>query len=511
MKKNDFISSDNYKMLELYELNKSHAKFICNNYENKEKQQSSYNLPISIFNYFFKKEIIEKINFDNSKNQEEGTECVFYTLSSEYNFILGNNLLSLIGESFSTHDNKVIFALTTDVNGDKKFQLRRNDFNKKSKENKSYEWFVKLYDSMSVNFVFNTFLNEKDKKVKFDINVSEKFFQSLNTKKKLEKKDFKNSIIGGKNILFYGVPGSGKSYKIEEIVKNEDYLVNRITFHPDYSYSDFIGQIIPKTNGNSICYKFSPGPFSRTLLQAFENPNKKICLIIEEINRGNAHTIFGDIFQLLDRNSDGKSNYSIDNSDIYDFLIENNITNLEINKIYIPTNLWIYSTMNVSDQNVFTLDNAFKRRWEMEYVPNYFSENSETKIKKMYIPGSNWMWKDFLVKINQLILKNNNKFFGMISEDKQIGCYYVNENCLWNKSLDDEKKENSNFKKAFEKPKKLFAEKVLMYIWNDVSQINRSDWFIYETYNELIENFLKTEEDSLKVLKEFNQNDYGRE
>ena len=163
------------------------------------------------------------------------------------------------------------------------------------------------------------------------------------------------------NILFYGVPGCGKSYSVEQ--RYESQVTNnqckvRVVFHPDYTYSDFVGQLmpvlkeVPNAQGEKeekLQYDFVPGPFTRILDVAYANHQEKCLLIIEELNRGNAPAIFGEIFQLLDRNDDGSSKYAIYNSDI-----ANEVHKDKLCPIKLPPNLTIVATMNTSDQNVFT-------------------------------------------------------------------------------------------------------------------------------------------------------------
>lgn len=265
------------------------------------------------------------------------------------------------------------------------------------------------------------------------------------------------------NMIYYGTPGCGKSYLVNKDFNDQEYIVYRTTFHPEYSNSDFVGQILPKTEGNDIRYEFQEGPFTLALYEALKNPSKKICLIIEEINRGNASAIFGDIFQLLDRDNDGASIYSINNEPIKKCLNEKGIN---IDKISIPPNMWIIATMNTSDQNVFTLDTAFKRRWRMHRIINEFNKNEsyDNKLASMYIPGSSYTWEDFITTINAEIMKKNPT--GLNSEDKQLGVYFVTENELSMIPV-------NNDKEAMDK----FIEKVLLYIWEDVAKLDPSLWF----------------------------------
>ena len=266
----------------------------------------------------------------------------------------------------------------------------------------------------------------------------------------------KQIIIKAYNKIFYGCPGSGKSYFIKnELLKElhiKDDNVIRTTFYEDYSNSDFVGQIYPQIDNGDVTYIFKPGPFTLALKKALENRNEPVALIIEEINRGKAPSIFGEIFQLLDRDSNGNSEYSINNFNLEKYL--------GVNNIYIPNNLYILATMNTSDQNVFTLDNAFKRRFNLEMINNDFKE--EDTIKDLYVPGLNKViWKEFKENINNFINELDSEF---ISEDKQIGKYFVSGELLLNHD------EDSNESKTKE-----FAYKVLEYLYNDIAKIIGKD------------------------------------
>ncbi|GAA9891548.1 hypothetical protein VN0741_10970 [Helicobacter pylori] len=281
-------------------------------------------------------------------------------------------------------------------------------------------------------------------------------------------------IDGGKNIILYGVPGSGKSYTLQRDYCNDNSVVEKIVFHPDYSYSDFVGQIMPSVDDSGIVsYKFNPGPFTNILKKAYHNPQIKHVLVIDEINRGNAPTIFGEIFQLLDRLKHdkngfkkGSSEYAINNMDIA------NIVHSDKNaSIRIPSNLWIIATMNTSDQNVFTLDTAFQRRFSMQLIENSF-ENVDDDFKNMKILDTDITWQKFCTTINEKIAQNNDGLSSM--EDKRFGVYFVN--------IDDLKsKEN-------------FAHKVIKYLWDDVFKFDRNiifDTTKFNTLEAVVKNFTK--------------------
>ena len=252
---------------------------------------------------------------------------------------------------------------------------------------------------------------------------------------------------GGENIIFYGVPGSGKSYTIKTKYPNNEYKFEKLVFHPDYSYSDFVGQIMPILKDDGVSYDFVPGPFTNVLKNVYNDPSGKYILVIDEINRGNAPAIFGEVFQLLDRDNDGSSDYDINNADIAKIVYGKNNADKPIK---IPSNLWIVATMNTSDQNVFTLDTAFQRRFSMQLIENKFDSSHSYKDNK--ILDTDVSWQTFCEAINEAITENSGEVSSM--EDKRLGVYFITENEL--------------------KDKKLFAYKVLKYLWDDVFKFDKS-------------------------------------
>ena len=287
-------------------------------------------------------------------------------------------------------------------------------------------------------------------------------------------------LKGGANVLLYGVPGCGKSFTIMNKYCKDAYSVERVVFHPDYTYGDFVGQILPLTDAETgkIRYEFSAGPFTRTLSAAYNNPDKKYCLIVEEINRGNAPAIFGDIFQMLDREEDGSGAYEITNADVAaKVYIHGEVTN----KVKLPSNLHIFATMNTSDQNVFTLDTAFQRRWNMRMVEN---DVFKSTIAGKPILDTSIKWAKFADTINSLIISKN---IGMTSsEDKRLGAYFVTEKDLRfyttadGLTQDEADDRNNNF-----------PEKVLKYLWDDAFKFTRDEIFKsdYDSLEKLIKAF----------------------
>ncbi|MCT7615659.1 AAA family ATPase [Aliarcobacter butzleri] len=293
--------------------------------------------------------------------------------------------------------------------------------------------------------------------------------------------------MNGYNKIFFGAPGNGKSFKIDEATKGKN--TKAITFHPEFEYSNFIGSYRPISNDNEssdpkIFYRFVPQKFIEIYIEAWSDIDNEYYLVIEEINRGNCAQIFGDIFQLLDRDEVGFSKYFIDiEHEIEKYLelklsstdYEVRIKNLYLakrgvecekpySKLLLPNNLSIIATMNTSDQSLFPIDSAFKRRWEWEYIPINYKSVENWKI---YITETiKYSWKDFLIKINKKIYSITE------SEDKQIGSRFVN--------FSDEIV-----------PKETFINKVLFYLWFDVfkdeDKENPNYIFKYKKDNENIE------------------------
>lgn len=277
-----------------------------------------------------------------------------------------------------------------------------------------------------------------------------------------------------RQIIYYGAPGTGKSHKIKaqlEGVPKENIF--RTTFHPDSDYSTFVGAYKP-TRGkrplyglfgkdtvrmkdgedlfeDMITYKFIPQSFLNAYIRAYQT-DENVYLIIEEINRGNCAQIFGDLFQLLDRDENGISEYTIKaDADLKSFLEEElgeDNPGIKDGELCLPSNLYIYATMNTSDQSLFPIDSAFKRRWDWEYEPIKY-KNTDWKI---VIDGTEYSWTSFQRKVNDKILSATS------SEDKMLGDYFVNpsDGVITEKVL---------------------LNKILFYLWNDVCKDGEGDIF----------------------------------
>ena len=340
-----------------------------------------------------------------------------------------------------------------------------------------------------------------------------------------------NRLTTGCNVLLYGVPGSGKSYTIEHEYCKPGSQVERLVFHPDYTYSDFIGQILPAVDDNGqVSYKFTAGPFTNILKESYKNPATEYILIIEEINRGNAPAIFGEVFQLLDRKVEyrevdddgfpiGTSEYGITNANIAKIVYGD-----EKHKVRIPSNLSIIGTMNTSDQNVFTLDTAFQRRWDMRLIENNF-ENVDPSLADATILDTSVTWKDFCTEINKIVVGNGARMTS--AEDKRLGAYFVHLRDLKfdermgdladgeydslrkkenHKQLtDNEKARLAEVRDAMKQNRK-FPEKVIKYLWDDAFKFNREIIFEtteYQSLEQVIRAFMYAEKlDRFKMFKE---------
>ena len=269
------------------------------------------------------------------------------------------------------------------------------------------------------------------------------------------------------NLIRFGAPGTGKSYllnKEAESYFNPQYI-ERVTFHPEYTSFDFIGAFKPAvlykgTPEERVTYRFVPGPFARVLKSAVENPQIPHLLLIEEINRANAATVFAEAFQLLDRKENRESRYSISVSEeLADYL--------ELQKgqkLTLPSNMYIWATMNSADQGVFPMDTAFKRRWHFEYCGI-----DEARQALLNIGGYAAAWNTLREHVNKLLQNAG------INEDKQMGPFFLSG---------DELSEQSEFLAAI-------CNKVLMYLYEDAAKHKRGAVFKYSKlrYSQLCTEF----------------------
>lgn len=298
-------------------------------------------------------------------------------------------------------------------------------------------------------------------------------------------------------IIFYGAPGTGKSHEVKKLTGelldngNEVDLPNvfRTTFHPDTDYASFVGCYKPTMKPTSkeektltgkdeeIVYEFVPQVFTDAYVYAYKNSDQPTYLVIEEINRGNCAQIFGDLFQLLDRKG-GVSEYKIKaDKDLAQYLKEKlgvDSEGIQDGKLCLPANLHILATMNTSDQSLFPMDSAFKRRWEWEYVPINYDTTIKSGEFDITIGDKSYSWVGFIKKVNE-------KIFDLTqSEDKQMGNFFIKQ------SIDE----------------KGFKSKVMFYLWYEVlrDETENNKYFFYR----------KTTVEGKEVLSKFTFKDlYG--
>ncbi|AYN27721.1 type II restriction endonuclease subunit R [Buttiauxella sp. 3AFRM03] len=289
----------------------------------------------------------------------------------------------------------------------------------------------------------------------------------------LKNKNEISNNITAINKIIYGAPGTGKSYKVNEIIGSSKCI--RTIFYPDMQYSDFVGCLKPtcykdENDINHVTYEFRAGPFTRALIEAINlmGSGEHVYLVIEEINRASAPAVFGEIFQLLDRDDTGRSKYEIDviDPDMLDY-INSNIPN-KIEKLIIPHNLSILATMNSSDQAVMPMDTAFKRRWHFEYLLIDYSNSTDGTIpidishENNSIQTINVSWKDLAQVINEelKLLK--------IPEDRLLGQRFVSSSELNSPEL----------------ARSTLVSKVLVYLWDDVLRHGKKHYiFSTEEFN----------------------------
>ena len=304
-------------------------------------------------------------------------------------------------------------------------------------------------------------------------------------------------------VMYYGAPGTGKSYSIASLIKksypgyteyDDNPYVFRTTIYRDYSYYDFVGNIMPVTKEGKVSYEFVPGIFTTALCAALRTQDRNIdvYLILEEMSRGDIASIFGDIFQLLDRDNTGKSMYGINNKSIYEYLILNGVIKAG-HKIIIPSNLHIIGTVNTSDQNVNVIDTAFKRRFDFKYVgvdPIKVEGESDKYINDFDIDFTGtdtykYKWVKLYQAINHVIINDLG-----LTEDKQLGPFF-----LKNKKDDKLNREQ-------------VADKLLHYLWHDVERVSYKNGSLFangiKSFGQLYSEF-KNEKNifSESVIKEY--------
>ena len=338
------------------------------------------------------------------------------------------------------------------------------------------------------------------------------------------------------NWIFFGAPGTGKSYQLKKLAERSfiEENISRVTFYPDYTYSQFVGSFKPITKYQHmsdseksakereskvadddasapqneagehmeayISYEFVPGPFLDVYIKAVQNPDENFLLVVEEINRANPAAVFGDVFQLLDRDASGRSVYEVAvPREMHDYLriflpeyaTNAHITNPnellseqerlknEASRLSLPGNMYIWATMNSADQGVFPMDTAFKRRWDFRYMDINEGEDAVidgTPLNKITVPcgGHNIPWNNLRHAINEFMMSDYLK----INEDKLLGPFFINPQVLVHTP---------------ERFGEVFKDKVLLYLYEDAGKTKHPKMFKKElnTYSKICKEFDK--------------------
>lgn len=232
-------------------------------------------------------------------------------------------------------------------------------------------------------------------------------------------------VKGGENLVYYGAPGTGKSFTISKKIEKLDAREVKTVFHPDVQNSDFIGTLKPVVDDGEIGYRFSPGPFLKAYVEAWNNPGEPVWFVIEELNRAPASAVFGELFLLLDRAENGGGEYSVDYpSTECQAWIQSNIAasiSDRPDKLKLPSNLTIACTLNSADQGVYPLDTAFRRRWTQHYVPLDYTGGPDKEVTFIDQDGTSRTvhWRIFVKELNDLMERHG------IREDRLLGPWFA--------------------------------------------------------------------------------------
>lgn len=341
---------------------------------------------------------------------------------------------------------------------------------------------------------------EEDLIYKIDDNLKAEILKSMSPNTKEEKPYIPLDYTPCKdkikfyNRIIFGAPGTGKSFELKheaeftkkdgslypDTTKKEDRIdlafpennVERVTFHPDYSYGQFVGSYKPVSDDDGrIRYEYVPGPFMRTLVKALEGGKngesaEKFLLIVEEINRAKVAAVFGDMFQLLDRTDTGDSVYEIQASEDVRRYLARELGGTKDNyaSIKLPNNMYIWATMNSADQGVFPMDTAFKRRWEFTYLGINENEDEVKKTIKtlpvLHNGNEGIEWNILRRSINTMLLKECK-----VNEDKLLGPFFISGEVFKNATSNPDEFFNA------------FNSKVLMYLFEDAGKMHQKKLF----------------------------------
>nr|WP_314502878.1 AAA family ATPase [uncultured Lachnoanaerobaculum sp.] len=512
------ISENNYDGYIVKQMSESNC--IKKGITSKQSHIAITGSQMELFPYIYSKKFVE----DNDSSLKN-----YFVIKAPINIYKNNcNLISNGYIDFGDKDKLKEEMCIYPRNGGEQVQLSM-------KQNGDSENFLKFRELMTPNDYFVVF--KKDGLLEYDAFIIEgqyikedKDFKSLFEHNRSSIKDItfvhdsdveKNLIRNNSKVdkphqrIFFGAPGTGKSYELNEEAK--EYFGNnyeRVTFHPNYMYGNFVGAFkpFPKVLQNSdgsikkdedgniqekITYEYIPGVLMKQLVKALKNENENYLLLIEEINRANVAAVFGDIFQLLDRAGNGQSEYVIAASkELQEFLkkefdgcelSENVKQNLgdSYSRLYLPSNLYIWATMNSADQGVMPMDTAFRRRWEFRYLGiDEAADSNKEKFNtyKFKINAEEIVnWDEFRRELNRKLSNLN------IPEDKLIGPYFISKSVLEGADLD--------------KLTETIKNKVLMYLYEDAAKAYKPLLFAegkYSTYSTVCKYF---DENALNLFK----------
>jgi MoxR-like ATPase len=378
--------------------------------------------------------------------------------NGEIKFIFKKDILDILNSSISP-DEKA-WALQKKFYGNYNETLNDSELISKQKEyRKTQKEMDSMYSALAIMSIHH--------KIEFPLKYGDAFVEyyiqeTKDTSADIFKDNYKGRLFDNDYSLYYK-------------------FFDKIT---DYFDTDYL-----ESKDTDISYKFIPGPFTKILVDALNNPDKNYLLIIEEINRADAAAVFGDMFQLLDRNKDGESEYSIESHGELKKYLDKKVTNWEGKNnsvLKIPNNMYIYATMNSADQNVYPLDTAFKRRWSFEYIDIKNSDNVQEP------------WKTWVDEINSELLEND------VEEDKQIGYQFLSNNIISNNASPIELTTDSAFCREFK-------NKVIMYLFEDAGRFIRDELFggrtslskLFTRYDKWIKKHA-TDHEKLNILEVLN-------